>query len=577
MGMESGWDAKQLLGTVPVEDDGSVSFKIPANSPISLQPLDKNGKALQLMRSWLVGMPGERLSCVGCHESQNMTPPTYATKAMRRQPDEIKDFYGPARGFSFEREILPIIHKYCAGCHDGTKDLSKLKEMGVKVADRIHGTGPDTGKRFSKVGIPHFNSNAQHVFDRIHPYVRRNGPEGDYHLLTPLEFHTDTSELLQMLEKGHHNVKLDRQSYDKLVAWIDLNAPLRGTWTEAGANPQILERRMELRKLYAFDHYNPETIVNAYTNKAEFVAPPKPKNKKPIVKVQKSEVRGKRSSAGMELDLGDEVKMKLVSIPAGEFSMGSNGETPHEQPVSRVKITKDFMMGATEVTLRQFRQFKPDYLNGVYDMHYKDQVKRGYYMNDMDYPVIRVTWQEAMEFCEWLSEETGKKVSLPTEAQWEWACKAGSTTPLSYGGIDTDFSKHANFSDITVKQMAVKGVNPRPISNPNWQEDFKLKDPRFNDGVLHLAEVGKYQPNTWGLHDMHGNAAEWTRSMYYAYPYKDDARNKTKFGSSRVVRGGSWHDRPFRSTSTYRLGFTDWQRVYNVGFRVVVELRGSWR
>ena len=77
MGMEAGWDAKQVLGTAPVEDDGSASFKVPANTPFAMQPLDEDGKALQLMRSWTVAMPGETLSCVGCHESPNMPPPTH--------------------------------------------------------------------------------------------------------------------------------------------------------------------------------------------------------------------------------------------------------------------------------------------------------------------------------------------------------------------------------------------------------------------------------------------------------------------------------------------------------------------
>jgi formylglycine-generating enzyme required for sulfatase activity len=137
--------------------------------------------------------------------------------------------------------------------------------------------------------------------------------------------------------------------------------------------------------------------------------------------------------------------------------------------------------------------------------------------------------------------------------------------------LDTDFSKHANLADITVEQMAVSGVNPTPIQNPNHSVDFELKDPRSDDGALHLAEVGSYQPNAWGLFDMHGNAAEWTRTDYKPYPYKDsDGRNRSGDGE-KVLRGGSWHDRPFRSTSSYRLGYPTWQRVYHAGFRVIVE------
>ncbi|MHC4253443.1 MAG: SUMF1/EgtB/PvdO family nonheme iron enzyme [Planctomycetota bacterium] len=567
MGMETCWDSKQILGTATVEEDGSANFKVPANTPFAMQPLDAEGKALQLMRSWTVAMPGERLGCVGCHESQNSAPQKRRVKAMFRKPDELQEFFGPARGFSFEREVQPVVDKYCSGCHDGSKDLKKLESMGIKVADRIIGTGANTGKRFAECGIPDLtNARASHT--NLHPYVRRNGPEGDYHLLTPLEFHADTSELTQMLKKGHHNVKLDDDSWRKVYTWMDLNAPLHGTWIEAGAKKDILDRRMELRKIYANVDFNPETIVNPYTKKATFVKP-EPYEAK-VVAPEKPRA-GRHSSRTEEFDLGDGVKMKLVSIPSGEVSMGSNSETPVEQPVARGKIRKGFMMGATEVTLEQYRQFDPKYLNGVYDMHYKDQVHRGYYMNDMKFPVIRVPWQKAVEYCKWLSKKTGRKVSLPTEAQWEWACRAGTDTPLSFGGLDSEFSKHANLADLKVKEMAVKGVNPKPIRNPNPDYDFELKDPRSNDNVLHLAKAGSFQPNAWGLHDMHGNAAEWTRSAYVPYPYRDDGRNSEKAGPKRVVRGGSWHDRPFRSTASFRLGYLDWQKVYHTGFRVVVE------
>ena len=201
---------------------------------------------MALMRSWTVAMPGETLACVGCHETQNVAPQERRTRAMFRKPEELKPFYGPARGFSFEREIQPVIDKYCAGCHDGSKGLKKLESMGVKVADRIIGTGVNTGKKFAECGIPNLSA-ARSSHQNLHPYVRRNGPEGDYHLLTPLEFHADTSELTQMLKKGHHNVKLDDDSWRRLYTWMDLNAPLHGTWSEVGAKKDILDRRMELR------------------------------------------------------------------------------------------------------------------------------------------------------------------------------------------------------------------------------------------------------------------------------------------------------------------------------------------
>jgi len=558
MGMEAGWDVHIILGTVPVEEDGSAIFRVPANTPLSFQPLDAEGKALAIMRSWAVAMPGEISSCVGCHEPQKDTIPVRPTVAAFRAPRDITPWYGPARGFSFPREIQPVLDKFCVGCHDGS-----VAKNGK--------TKPDFSAPTAAYSV-------------LHPYVRRNGPEGDYNLLTPLEFHADTSELIQMLSKGHHNVKLDEEGWSRLVTWIDLNAPYKGTWAEAGANKDILARRLELRKQYACVDTDAEHVLNPYEKKTQFIKPkalPPPPAAPAIPEwpiaeqaaraLQESVTSGTRIVT-MELALGDDAAMKLVRVPAGEFPMGSNSETPVERPVTRVSIAKPYWVGATEVTLEQYRQFDPDYMNGVYDMHYKDQVKRGYFMDDPKFPVIRVSWQRAMEYCRWLSEKTGKKISLPTEAQWEWACRAGTATPLSFGDMDADFSPFANLADAKVKEMAVKGVNPQPIKNPPKDWDFELKDARFNDGVLHLAEAGRYKPNVWGLHDMHGNAAEWTRSAYKPYPYSDtDGRNDVTTGAKRVVRGGSWHDRQHRSTSSFRLGYPDWQRVYHVGFRVVLE------
>jgi formylglycine-generating enzyme required for sulfatase activity len=557
MGMEAGWDVHLILGTVPVEEDGSVMFNIPANTPISLQPLDADGKALQLMRSWLVGMPGERLSCIGCHENPDLAPPPRPAQAMFKPPQEITPWYGPDRGFSFEREVQPVVDNYCVGCHDGSP--------------REDGLSP-----------PNF-STPRDAHRALHPYVRRNGPEGDYHLLTPLEFHADTSELIQMLQKGHNNVQLDDEAWDRLITWIDLNAPLHGTWTEAGANPDVLQRRLDLRSLYAEVDANPELIVNPYEKVDTFIMPDLLVRDVRDVQVPNwplglagaqalQTVATTGFPANPEVDLGNDVMMSFVRIPTGSFVMGSNNETPVEQPVTPIAIGKSFWMGATEVTLEQYQQFDPNYENGVYDKHYKDQVDRGYYMDEPNFPVIRVSWQRAMAYCAWLSEKTGKTVSLPTEAQWEWACRAGSADPFSYGTLDVDFAQYANLADATVIEMAVSGVNPKPIANPNSDVDFELKDSRFDDDVLHLADVASYEPNVWGLYDMHGNVAEWTLSAYEAYPYVDgDGRNDAAPAAKRTLRGGSWHDRPFRSTSSYRLGYPDWQRVYHAGFRVIVE------
>ena len=573
MGMETCWDARTILGTVPLEEDGSVMVKVPANTPISVQPLDSEGKALQVMRSWMAAQPGETLSCIGCHESPNSTPPAKPALAARKPPQELIPWYGEARGFSFAREVQPVLDRLCVGCHSPGAATNQPVASLIRQSTGRVGTGPDTGKLFRDAGIPDL-STPESSHANLHPYVRRNGPEGDYHLLTPLEFHADTSELVQLLEKGHHNVKLDKEAWDRLITWMDLNAPFHGTWTEARANTNIIARRLELRAKYAGVDFDPEKIINPYTNNVSAVMPtPLPASASasklagwPMTHEEAVRLQGKAEP--ISLDLGDSVNMALVRIPAGRFLMGSGSETPLEAPVSAVEISRPFWMGTTEVTLDQYRKFDPGYLNGVYDMHYKDQVHRGYYMNNMKFPVIRVSWENANAFCQWLSEKSGRKVSLPTEAQWEWACRAGSADSFSYGGLDTDFSNYANLADVTRRELAVRGVNPQPIPNPPPSVDFELKDSRFYDKSLHLAPVGTYQANAWGLFDMHGNVAEWTSSPYVPYPYGETA---AQAGAKRVVRGGSFNDRPCRSTSSYRLGYKPWQRVFNVGFRVIIE------
>ncbi len=240
--------------------------------------------------------------------------------------------------------------------------------------------------------------------------------------------------------------------------------------------------------------------------------------------------------------------MTFVYIPAGEFI---NAEGQKET------IKKPFWMANTEVSLAQYRQFNPDYKNGVYDMHWKDQVNRGYFMNEPDFPVIRTTWNNSQEFCKWLSKKSGKTVTLPDNNQWEWAARAGSAQAMNYGDLKSDFAKHANLADISLQKMAVKGVNPKPIKNPSSRFDFIPKIASVNDGALHLAKVGSYQPNLWGLHDMHGNVAEWSSTDY------SDGK--------KTILGGSWRDRPFRAAVGYTLGFPAWQKVYNVGFRVIIE------
>lgn len=264
--------------------------------------------------------------------------------------------------------------------------------------------------------------------------------------------------------------------------------------------------------------------------------------------------------------------MQLRFIPAGEFVMGDADGELDETPPARVEIQQPFWMGKCEVSNAQYSQFDPLHDSHVESkLHYQFGI-HGYPLDGSDQPVVRVSWKQAVAFCEWLSERTGQPFTLPTEAQWEWACRSGTATAFFYGDPDADFSKHSNVADAALSGLA---SDPYTLLSPMRRgatkfDDYVPKDSRFNDGSLVSVEVGKYLPNAWGLHDMHGNVAEWTRSVYKPYPYDpEDGREAFTEQGRKVVRGGSWRDRPTRCRSAFRLSYPAWQRVYNVGFRVV--------
>jgi len=288
------------------------------------------------------------------------------------------------------------------------------------------------------------------------------------------------------------------------------------------------------------------------------------------------QARLKQSELGAStrtIDLGGGLKMEFVRIPAGEFVMGDDAGFPDEQPAAAVRIDKPFWMAKCEVANEQYAQF-----DSSHDSRFEHRSSwifseeyLGWRLNHPKQPVVRVTWDEALAFCRWLSTKLGEHVTLPSEAQWEYASRAGTATPLSYGNLDTDFSRFANMGDASLRKIADEGWRPKA-------PDLIPRDNRFDDGALVTCDVGRYLPNAWGLQDMHGNAAEWTRSTYQPYPYRsDDGREAlavegvATVSAKKVVRGGSWRDRPKLCRSGSRLAYSPWQKVYNVGFRVVID------
>ena len=272
------------------------------------------------------------------------------------------------------------------------------------------------------------------------------------------------------------------------------------------------------------------------------------------------------------------IGMKLVLIPSGKFTMGSpqdEKDRKKDEPQHEVTITRPFYLGMYTVTVGQFRQF-------VKDAGYKTEAEKddeggwgynaatklfvmskkftwqnvGWEQTD-DHPVVNVTWNDGVAFCEWLSKKEGQKYQLPTEAQWEYSCRAGTTTRFYSGDEEKTLKGFANMADASFKRK--------------WQySDWAVA---WDDGYAFTAPVGKFKPNAFGLFDMHGNAWQWCADWYGEYPQGavTDPQGPND-GKSRVFRGGSFDHDAMNLRCACRNKDVPSFRFGNVGFRVAKTL-----
>jgi formylglycine-generating enzyme required for sulfatase activity len=247
---------------------------------------------------------------------------------------------------------------------------------------------------------------------------------------------------------------------------------------------------------------------------------------------------------------GSDVTFDMIAVPGGTFTMGSpdseKGRNPDEGPQHEVKL-HPFWMGKCEVTWDEFDLWwknnanadpnKPEAKKEESDATsrptppYVDET----YGHERDkHPALCMTHHAAMKYCEWLSKKTGKVYRLPTEAEWEFACRAGSTTAYGFGD------------------------DPAKLDEYAWLKR-NSPDQRHRKGTTH--EVGTKKPNAWGLHDMHGNVMEWCIDHYKKDAYSLLAKDKlslwpvfvpTEKRYPHVARGGSWADEPDRLRSACR-------------------------
>jgi len=261
---------------------------------------------------------------------------------------------------------------------------------------------------------------------------------------------------------------------------------------------------------------------------------------------------------------------EMVVIPEGRFQMGDiqGGGESDEKPLHWVSI-KSFAMSKYEVTVREFRQFvnatgykteaeKGDgcytYNNGSWNKVRNANWRNPNFSQNDNHPVVCISWNDAMAYTKWLSQQTGKQYSLPSEAQWEYAARAGTKTARYWGNDADDACRYANVHDKTSKT----------------ENGFSWTHHNCTDGYAKTAPVGHFKPNAFGLFDMLGNVWEWTCSQYESKYSgqeilgKNNAKNDTRLS----LRGGDWVGKPARVRSADRNRRASTDRIGCVGFRL---------
>ena len=271
----------------------------------------------------------------------------------------------------------------------------------------------------------------------------------------------------------------------------------------------------------------------------------------PIVRANEA-----NQTASTNRTVTNSIEMKFVEIPAGKFQMGSPdseiGSRIDERPVHEVEISHPFLLGAYEVTQAEYQRVigsNPSYFSqtGV-------GAKKVAGVSTDRFPIEQVSWDEATEYCKKLSAmpeevKAGRTYRLPSEAEWQYACRAGSAAPFHYGNALG--SKDANI-------------------NGNFPYGGAPRGPFLG----RTAEVGSYKPNAFGLYDMHGNVAEmvadWYGRSYYSSSPSIDPKGPEQ-GADRVVLGGSWGTDAVRCRAGFRRSNATSGKAYFFGFRIVCE------
>ncbi|HLB72840.1 MAG TPA: hypothetical protein VJJ98_02375 [Sedimentisphaerales bacterium] len=265
-----------------VYEDGSACFNVPARTPVYFQAIDAKGRVVQSMRTWSTLQPGETFSCRGCHETKSRAPVsnTKPTIAMRLGPHELTPFYGPPRGFSFKREIQPILDRHCVRRHN---DRTKRRGLREDLTDLYSGkTTPSEEAAFSLLDAPNCDSQAGRAWSDAYLALTAGGnPDAGPvrwlnvqsipPLLPPYYAGSAKSLLIDMLETGHSGVELSREEIEKIACWIDLLVPYCGDYMEGNCWNED-----ELKKYLHFQAKRDAMAATEADNIRRLISPLKP-------------------------------------------------------------------------------------------------------------------------------------------------------------------------------------------------------------------------------------------------------------------------------------------------------------
>ena len=273
-----------------------------------------------------------------------------------------------------------------------------------------------------------------------------------------------------------------------------------------------------------------------------------------------------------------ELAGEMIEIPGGMFRMGdlNGGGYDSERPVHSVSVPT-FKLGKHEITVGQFRRFvevtgyhtdaerNADGNQGCYTGEFRTRDSWGWtsgrswrnleYSIRDDQPVVCISWNDARAYTQWLTEQAGETYRLPSEAEWEYAARAGSETKFHFGNSERKLCDYANVADKT-----------KLPDDTNWRDEVKC-----HDGAVFPVKVGSYRPNAFGLHDMHGNVREWVQDCWndsYVDAPNDGRAWETGDCSRRVTRGSSWSSTQKSLRSASRGRDNSSSRSINRGFRL---------